>query len=40
LPSADPFYSDSNMAHLMKVKVDADAGRNMVVHDLHDLIED
>ena len=37
LPSADPFYSDSNMAHLMSVKMDADAGRNMV---MHDLIED
>jgi len=34
LPSADPFYNDSNMAHLMKVKLDADAGRNMVIHDL------
>ena len=37
LPTADPFYSDSNMAHLMSVKADADVGRNMV---LHDLIED
>ena len=34
LPSADPFYSDSNMAHLMSVKADADAGRNMLVRDL------
>jgi len=34
LPSADPFYCDSNMAHLMKVKADADAGRNMVARDL------
>jgi DNA-damage-inducible protein J len=34
LPSADPFYSDNNMAHLMHVKADADAGRNMVAHDL------
>ena len=34
LPSADPFYSESNMAHLMRVKADADAGRNMVIHDL------
>jgi len=34
LPSADPFYSDSNMAHLLKVKADADVGQNMAVHDL------
>ena len=34
LPSADPFYSDSNMAHLLRVKADADAGRNMSTHDL------
>ena len=34
LPTADPFYSDSNMSHLMSVKADADAGRNMAVHDL------
>jgi len=37
LPSADPFYSESNISHLAKVKIDADAGRNMV---MHDLIED
>jgi DNA-damage-inducible protein J len=37
LPSADPFYIESNMVHLAKVKADADAGRNM---ELHDLIED
>ena len=34
LPSADPFYSDSNIAHLMSVKSDAEAGLNMVIHDL------
>ena len=34
LPSAGPFYSDSNIAHLMAVKADADAGRNMYIHDL------
>jgi len=34
LPSADPFYSDSNMAHLMRVKEDVVSGRNMVIHDL------
>jgi hypothetical protein len=28
------FYSESNMAHLMSVKADADAGRNMIIHDL------
>ena len=34
LPSADPFYSDSNMEHLMNVKSDVDAGRNMVIREL------
>ena len=34
LPSADPFYSESNISHLLSVKADADAGRNMVIHDL------
>ena len=34
LPSADPFYNESNMAHLTKVKADVDAGRNMAIHDL------
>ena len=34
LPSADPFYSDSNIEHLMNAKADADIGRNMAVHDL------
>jgi DNA-damage-inducible protein J len=34
LPSADPFYSESNIAHLMNVKADADIGRNMIVRDL------
>ena len=34
LPSTDPFYSESNMAHLMSVKTDADVGINMAVHDL------
>lgn len=34
LPTADPFYSDSNITHLTRVKADADAGLNMVIHDL------
>jgi DNA-damage-inducible protein J len=34
LPVADPFYSDSNIAHLLNVKADVDAGRNMEVHEL------
>jgi len=34
LPMADPFYSESNMMHLMRVKADADAGLNMAVHEL------
>ena len=37
LPSADPFYNDSNIAHLMSVKEDAEVGRNMV---MRELIED
>jgi DNA-damage-inducible protein J len=31
---SDPFYSESNMAHLRRVKADAEAGRNMSIHDL------
>jgi DNA-damage-inducible protein J len=36
LPSADPFYGENNMTHLMRVKADADAdaGNNMTTHDL------
>jgi len=34
LPSADPFYGENNMAHLLSVKEDVEAGRNMVAHDL------
>jgi len=34
LPSADPFYSDANMVHLLRVKKDADAGINMIIRDL------
>ena len=34
LPATDPFYSDSNISHLISVKADADAGRNMAVHEL------
>jgi len=37
LPSADPFYTTANIAHLMEVKKDVDAGLNM---EAHDLIED
>jgi DNA-damage-inducible protein J len=32
--SADSFYSEGNMAHLRHVFADADAGRNMGVHEL------
>lgn len=32
--NADPFYSEENMAHLRKVIADANAGRNMIPHDL------
>ena len=34
LPSADPFFNESNIAHLVAVKADAEAGRNMIIHDL------
>ncbi|MDR1800728.1 MAG: type II toxin-antitoxin system RelB/DinJ family antitoxin [Lachnospiraceae bacterium] len=34
LPTADPFYSESNMAYLLQAKEDAENGRNMSVHDL------
>jgi DNA-damage-inducible protein J len=30
----DPFYSESNLEHLRRVKADAEAGRNMSVHEL------
>jgi len=33
----DPFYDERNMNHLLKVKTDADMGRNM---QFHELIED
>jgi DNA-damage-inducible protein J len=32
--SIDPFYSEANLAHLRRVREDADAGRNMAVHEL------
>lgn len=39
-PTADPFYSKSNMAHLQRVFADADAGRNMRVHELIEIDDD
>jgi len=30
----DPFYSESNIAYLRKVKADADKSKNMSVHEL------
>jgi len=30
----DPFYDERNIIHLLKVKADAEAGRNMSVHEL------
>ena len=30
----DPFYSESNMKHLLSVKSDVQAGLNMSTHDL------
>ena len=32
LVQTDPFYSESNMAHLRRVALDMDAGRNMSEH--------
>jgi DNA-damage-inducible protein J len=32
--SVDPFYSEENMARLKRAIADADAGRNMAVHEL------
>ena len=34
LPSADPFFNESNTAHLTAVKADADTGRNIVIREL------
>ena len=31
---SDPFYSESNIKHLLAVKSDAQAGINMIAHDL------
>jgi DNA-damage-inducible protein J len=36
----DPFYSESNMAHLMRVKEDVEAGRNMSLHELVETADD
>lgn len=34
LQDTDPFYSEGNIRHLLKVKADVDAGRNIVIRDL------
>jgi len=36
----DPFYSEANMARLRKAIADADAGRNMTVHELIEVDDD
>ena len=36
----DPFYDERNISYLLKVKADADAGRNMSVHELIENGED
>jgi DNA-damage-inducible protein J len=33
----DPFYCESNLKHLLRVKADAEAGHNMSVHELIEL---
>jgi DNA-damage-inducible protein J len=30
----DPFYSESNMAHLRRVRSDVEKGHNMTIHEL------
>jgi hypothetical protein len=34
--SVDPFYTAASMDHLRQVRADAEAGRNMAVHELID----
>ena len=36
----DPFYSESNMKHLLAVKSDVQAGINMSIHDLVEVDND
>ena len=36
----DPFYSEANMKRLLEAIVDANAGRNMTVHDLIEVEDD
>jgi DNA-damage-inducible protein J len=36
----DPFYSEANLRHLREVIADADAGRNMAVHELIEVSDD
>ena len=38
--NSDPFYSESNMKHLLAVKSDSQAGLNMSVHDLIEVDDD
>ena len=33
-PNLDPFYSESNMKHLLAVRADVQLGLNMSAHDL------
>ena len=37
---SDPFYSETNMKHLLTVKSDVQAGLNMQVHDLIEFNDD
>ena len=32
--AVDPFYDERNIRHLLRVKADAEAGRNMSIHEL------
>ena len=38
--SIDPFYSEANMSRLLRAKADAEAGRNMHVHELIETDDD
>ena len=37
---SDPFYSESNMKHLLAIKSDAQASINMIPHDLIEVDDD
>ena len=36
---SDPFFSEGNLAYLRRVKADAEAGRNMSIHEIVEINE-